>query len=209
MASFFDTAAAKIQKIPSKTRMIGFGIFVLVIVGLFIYFVHIPKTTQITQLKTDIAKLQATVLANDEQIKQLDALKQEVKNLEEKLRLLKEQLPPESEVSGLLRQIQNLVNQSGLSLKLWQPKDRKMDPSGLFEQIPISVQFNGAYHDVGVFLDRVSKLTRIVNMLNMKMGSASMNKGGRMTISVSCTALTFAGVEKKPDAGPPAVKKNK
>lgn len=209
MASLFDTVAVKIQKIPSRTRLIGFGIFVIVIIGLFIYFVHIPKTTQIAQLQADIAKLQATILANDEQIRKLDDLKKEVKGLEEKLRLLKEQLPPESEVSGLLRQIQNLVNQSGLSLKLWQPKDRKKDASGLFEQIPITIQFTGAYHDVGIFLDRVSKLTRIVNMLNMKMGAATMNKGGRMTIKIDCTAMTFAAVEKKPDAAPPAVKKSK
>ena len=70
-------------------------------------------------------------------------LRQEVKNLQEKLRLLKEQLPPGNEVSGLLRQIQNLVNQSGLSLRLWEPKARKKDKSELFEQIPIAVQFTG------------------------------------------------------------------
>lgn len=209
MTNFFDTLAVKIQKVPSKTRMIGFGIFVLLVIGLFIYFVHIPKTTQIAQLNTDIAKLQATIQANDEQIKKLDALKAEVKNLQEKLRLLQEQLPPENEVSGLLRQVQNLVNQSGLSLRHWEPKARKKDKSELFERIPIAVRFTGSYHDIGIFLDRVSKLTRIVNMQNMKMGSPSVGKAGRVTIQVECEAMTFAAVEKKPDAASPAVKKRK
>lgn len=207
MVSFADIAG-RIQKIPSRTRMIGFGIFLLVIIGLFIYFVHIPKTTQIAQLEKDIGGLQIKINANDEKIRKLDDLRKEVKALEEKLRLLTEQLPPGSEVSGLLRQIQNLVSQSGLSLKVWRPNQRKIHATGLYEEIPISIDLTGAYHDVGIFLDRVSKLTRIVNVLNIRMGSATMNKAGQMNIKVSCTALTFAAVEKKADA-PPPVKKSR
>ena len=55
MASFANTIAAKIQKIPTKTRMYGFGGLILVLCGLFIYFFHIPMTTQIKQLDKDIA----------------------------------------------------------------------------------------------------------------------------------------------------------
>jgi type IV pilus assembly protein PilO len=205
MASFAEIAG-RIQKIPSRTRMIGFGVFLLVIIGLFIYFVHIPKTTQIAQLEKDIGGLQAKINANEAKIRKLDDLRKEVKALEEKLRVLTAQLPPESEVSGLLRQIQNLVSRSGLSLKVWRPSKRKTHGSGLYEEIPISIDLTGAYHDVGIFLDRVSKLTRIVNVLNIRMGSAAMNKAGQMDIKVNCTALTFAAVEKKADAVPPAKK---
>ena len=35
----------------------------------------------------------------------------------------------------------------------------------------------GGYHDVGIFFDRVSKMTRIVNMLNLKMGGAIKEQG--------------------------------
>lgn len=206
MVSFADIAG-KIQKIPSRTRLIGFGVFLLVLIGLFIYFVHIPKTTQIAQLVKDIGGLQAKIDENDAKIRKLDDLRKEVKALEEKLRVLTAQLPPESEVSSLLRQIQNLVSRSGLSLKVWRPNQRRAHGSGLYEEIPISINLTGSYHDVGVFLDRVSKLTRIVNVLNISMGSASMNKAGRMDINVSCTALTFAAVEKKADA--PPVKKSR
>ena len=116
--------------------------------------------------------MQTTIRANDEKIKKLAELRAEVKTLEARLKVLTEQLPPGSEVSGLLRQIQNLVSQSGLTLKLWRPDKRKPHPSGLYEEIPINVELVGGYHDVGIFFDRVSKMTRIVNMLNLKMGGA-------------------------------------
>jgi type IV pilus assembly protein PilO len=208
MASFTANIGSQIQKIPTKTRLLGFGALVLVIGVLFIYFVHIPMTTQIKQLDRDISGLQATIKSNDEKIRKLDDLKTEVKTLEGRLLLLTEQLPPGSEVSGLLRQIQNLVSQSGLTLKLWRPDKRSTHSSGLYEEIPINLELNGGYHDLALFFDRVSKLTRIVNMLNLRMSGATMNKAGGMEIKIGCTAMTFAAVEKKLDAVP-AAKKSK
>lgn len=199
--------ASQIQKIPTKTRWIGFAVFVIALFCCFIYFFYIPMNTEINQLEKDINGLHATIRTNDEKIKKLSELRLEVKNLEARLKVLTEQLPPGSEVSGLLRQIQNLVNQSGLTLKVWRPSKRKAHSSGLYEEIPISMDLEGRYHDTGLFFDRVSKLTRIVNMLNLKMSGATRNKSGDMAIKINCTALTFAAVEKKPDAAPTPVKK--
>lgn len=195
-----------IQKIPSKTRVIGFLGFVGMLIVLFIWQVHIPKQTEIKTLQKDIQTIEMAIRENDEKIKKLDELRAEVKSLQAQLKLLTEQLPPETEVSGLLRQIQNLVNQSGLSLRLWKPDKRKRHPSGLYEEIPINLELMGGYHNVGVFFDRVSKLTRIVNMLDLKMGSAKLEKGV-LNIKINCTAMTFAAVEKKVETTTPQAKK--
>ena len=210
MASFINnfasTLAAKIQKIPTKMRLYGFLGFIAVLLILFVWQFHIPMSNQILQLRNEVAGLQATINTNDAKIKKLDELRAEVKTLEARLQILTEQLPPGSEVSGLLRQIQNLVSQSGLTLKLWKPSARKTHASGLYEEIPITIDLTGGYHDAGLFFDRVSKLTRIVNMRNLKMSGATMNKSGGMDIKMNCTAITFAAVEKKADAAPVAKK---
>ena len=139
MASpFVANIASKIQKIPTKARLYGFGGVLLVIGVLFIYFVHIPRTTQIKQLEKKISVLQDTIRSNDEKIKKLDDLRAEVKTREEQLRLLTEQLPPGTEVSSLLAQIQNLVSQSGLSLKLWRPEKRTSARSATSARSPAS-----------------------------------------------------------------------
>jgi type IV pilus assembly protein PilO len=190
----------KIQKIPTKTRAIGFGVFIIILVVAYIFQFQIPMNTKIKQLNTDLAGLQQTIRENENKIKKLDDLRTEVKSLQRRLVILTEQLPPESEVSDLLRQIQGLVNQSGLTLKSWKPSGRKTHASGMYEEIPIAITLTGGYHNTALLFDRIGKLRRIVNVLNIKMGSMKMNKDGIPEITVSCTAMTFSALEKKADA---------
>lgn len=190
----------KIQKIPTKTRVIGFGIFIAILVVAYIFQFQIPMNTRIKQLDTELVGLRDKIRDNDNKIKRLDDLRAEVKSLQGRLVILTEQLPPESEVSDLLRQIQLLVNQSGLALKSWKPSGRKMHASGLYEEIPIAITLAGGYHNTALLFDRIGKLTRIVNILNIKMGSMKMSKDGNPEVTISCTAMTFSAVEKKVDA---------
>jgi len=201
----------KLQKIPTKTRAIAFFAIIILAVVLFIWQVHIPKTNEIRSLEAEITQLQAKIRENDAKIKKLDQLRAEVRSLQERLKVLTEQLPPESEVSGLLRQIQGLVNKAGLSLKLWRPDRRRAHASGMYEEIPIILKLTGGYHNVAMFFDSVSKLTRIVNMLNVKMDQPKLGRSGTMEINIDCTAMTFAAVEKKVDTAnqPTAPKQTK
>jgi type IV pilus assembly protein PilO len=196
MAPFIE----KIQKIPTKTRAIGFGVFIIILVVAYIFQFQIPMNTKIKQLDIALAGLHQTIRENDSKIKKLDDLRAEVKLLQGRLVILTEQLPPESEVSDLLRQIQNLVNQSGLTLKSWKPSGRRAHASGLYEEIPIAIILTGGYHHTALLFDRIGKLTRIVNVMNIKMGSMKMNKDGSPEITISCTAMTFSALEKKVDA---------
>ncbi len=198
MASF--PLLDKIQKVPPKTRLV---VFIAVIVVLLIAYVlqfQIPMNTQINQLRKSITELQTKIKQNDAKIKNLDELKAEVKSLQAKLVILTEQLPPGSEVSGLLRQIQNLVNKSGLVLKLWKPEKRRTHSSGLYEEIPITMVLSGGYHSTATFFDQVGKLTRIVNIVNIKMGGAKVAPSGNIEMDINCTAMTFAAAEKKVEA---------
>lgn len=196
----------KLQKIPTKTRAIVFFALIGVAIVVFIWLVHIPKTAEIKKLDQDIAQLQAKIAANNAKIAKLDELRAEVRSLEARLKVLTEQLPPESEVSGLLRQIQGLVNKAGLTLRLWKPDRRKPHASGLYEEIPISLELVGGYHNVAMFFDSVSKLTRIVNMLNVKMDQAKPGAGNVMDINIKVTAMTFAAMEKKEQPAATATK---
>jgi type IV pilus assembly protein PilO len=197
----------KLQNVPTKTRATMFFGLIGIALVLFIWLVHIPKTNEIKKLDAENTGLQAKIRENDAKIRQLDELKAEVKALQARLLVLTEQLPPESEVSGLLRQIQELVNKAGLSLKFWRPEKRVLHASGLYEEIPISLKLTGSYHSVGMFFDNVSKLTRIVNMLNVKMDQPKIGSNGLMEIAINVTAMTFAAVEKK--AAPPVAKTGK
>jgi type IV pilus assembly protein PilO len=77
----------------------------------------------------------------------------------------------------------------------------------MYEEIPISITLTGGYHNAAALFDRVGKLTRIVNIQNIKMGGAKVARTGAVDIDISCTALTFAAVEKKVEAAPKTGKK--
>jgi len=196
MATLID----KIQAVPPKTRIISFVVLIVIILAVYILQFQIPMKTQIVQLEKTVSDLHGKIQENDNKIKKLDELKTEVKNLQARLVVLTEQLPPESEVSGLLKQIQKLVNQSSLVLKLWKPSSRRAHSSGLYEEIPISLVLSGAYHNTALLFDRIGKLTRIVNIVDIKMSGAKVGKSGEVDIDIKCTAMTFAAVEKKVEA---------
>lgn len=197
----------KIQKISPRTRLIAFGVLIVLIIVVYIIQFQIPMNTRIKELNASLTDLRGKIQANDSKIKKLDELKAEVKSLQERLVVLTEQLPPGSEVSGLLRQIQSLVNKSGLVLKLWKPDKPRTHSSGLYEEIPVSLSLIGGYHNTALLFDRIGKLTRIVNVLNIKMGGAKINKSGNVEMDITCTAMTFAAVEKKIETAPQTAKK--
>jgi type IV pilus assembly protein PilO len=199
----------RIQKISPKTRAIAFGVLIVALLIVDITQFIIPMRAQIEQLEKALSEKQVIIRQNDEKIRNLDALKAEVKTLQQQLRDLTEQLPPESEVSGLLRQIQEKVNQAGLVLKLWKPDKPRDHSSGLYKEIPVTLTLTGGYHSTASFFDRVSKLNRIVNILNIKIGGAKLNSDGSISVDINCTAMTFSAVEKKVETTPTAAKKVK
>lgn len=197
----------KIQKISPRARWFSI-VGVIIVAGIvFVTQAVMPMRDEIEQLEKDLSGLRLKIQQNDDKIKNLDKLKAEVKTLQFQLKELTEQLPPESEVSGLLKQIQERVNQSGLVLKLWKPDKPRDHSSGLYKEIPVTVTLTGAYHSTALFFDRVSKLHRIVNILNIKMSGAKLNNDGSISVDINCTAMTFSALEKKVEATPTAGKK--
>ena len=74
---------------------------------------------------------------------------------------------------------------------------KKEDPSGLYAEIPVDVEVGGGYHTIALFFDSVSKLPRIVNINNIKMGTPKVEKG-RLVIHTAFVATAFAASEAKP-----------
>ena len=61
----------------------------------------------------------------------------------------------------------------------------------------------GNYHEIGVFLDSLSKLARIVNVTNIKMGQARV-ANEKLLINATYIATTFRFV---PEANAPRAAK--
>jgi type IV pilus assembly protein PilO len=70
---------------------------------------------------------------------------------------------------------------------------------------PISLQLEGNYHNLGLFLDRVSKFPRIINIGNMSLTALDRPTASGASMKISATATTFVFVD--PSTAPAATKK--
>jgi type IV pilus assembly protein PilO len=168
---------------------------VIILVAGMVLFVS-PQQKEIKALDAKIDDQNNKIATGQAKAARLDTLKQENEKLLNRLNELKEQLPEEKEISSLLKQISDLSISAGLEIKSWKPGARKMHSSGIVSEIPGAVSASGTYHDFAGFLSSLTKLNRIVNITDIKLGSPTLTKGSA-TLQISFTATTFSSVSEK------------
>jgi type IV pilus assembly protein PilO len=116
----------------------------------------------------------------------LPEFEREIANLQKKLEDLLQILPTEPETGELLKWVKNLTDQSNLDLQRFDPG--ALRPVEFYREFPINMDVVGDYHDLGVFFDRISKYSRIINVDNVQIG---INSSGKGSIHSTFTATTF------------------
>jgi type IV pilus assembly protein PilO len=155
------------------------------------------KGEQIHALGTEIEELNAKIVEGRAIEQKLPEFEQEVANLQRKLGDIQQILPTDTETGDLLRWIKNMTDQSNLGLKAFAPGG--LHPVDFYKEFPIEMDVVGRYHDLGIFLDRVSKYSRIINVDNLRM--TAFQGGGDKTIRASFTATTFVYDDKAAPGG--------
>lgn len=153
-----------------------------------VYFLGIQgMREQIAVLHADIEQLDAKIREGRAIEQKLPEFEREVANLQRKLGDIQQILPTGTETGDLLRWIKNMSDQSNLELKVFAPGN--LVPRDFYKDFPIDMDVVGRYHDLGIFLDRVSKYSRIINVDNLRM--AATPPGSEKTIRATFTATTF------------------
>jgi type IV pilus assembly protein PilO len=106
-------------------------------------------------------------------------------------------LPEEQDVADLLRRVQAMATQSNLEILGFAPK--AVAKKQLHAEWPIGLRLQGNYHDLGSFLERVSKFPRIINVGDIKI-DARPNASDGATVTAECTATTFVLLDPKAEA---------
>jgi type IV pilus assembly protein PilO len=194
-----------LAKLPWYAQVGAFLMLALAGVGVFVWYYELPfredmeaREVQLTALKNDIAKGQATA-------KQLGQFRAEVDDLEGRLGSLRAVLPEEKDAADLLRRMQTVATQSNLTIKSFKPAP--VVTKQLHAEWPIELQLEGTYHNLAIFFDRVGKFTRIVNITGLDVRGKEP-PDANTTIVAQCIATTFVLLEKpvapKPGATPAA-----
>jgi type IV pilus assembly protein PilO len=194
-----------IKTIPLYAKVIIALLPSVIIISLVLFLVINPKLKQIQVLEAKIDKQNNEIAASQAKAAKLEMLKIENERLVARINELKEQLPEEKEISSLLKHVSDMGISAGLEIKSWKPSPKVTHPSGIVYEIPVSVSVEGTYHNLGYFLSSLTRLNRIVNITDMKLGSPKRERSESI-LQVSFKASTFSAIPES-EAAKPAVKK--
>ena len=186
----------KIAQLTKAQRILIFVGTFLLIGGLFFYFVYMPKSTKLEELKINYESLETRLIKAKADASKLAKLRKEYKEAEGKFRLVLQLLPDKKEIPSLLENVSNSGRRSGLEFLLFKPtQEIRRD---FYAEIPVQIQVSGGYHNLAMFFDKVARLSRIVNVSNISMKKAESNSSNKKQTSLktSCTAITYRFVEK-------------
>jgi type IV pilus assembly protein PilO len=176
----------KVEKIKMPIRIAIFVGTLVLLAGLFVYFVYLPKAEEIAKTREEIARLQQKLnqaIVRARALKKFEADYAEVDaQFQEALKLL----PNTKEIPSLLKSITQLGTDSQLEFLLFSPQREK--PQDFFMEIPVSIEVKGTYHNVAVFFDKVGQMERIVNILNVSMTPL---KERSTILTTRCDAVTY------------------
>jgi type IV pilus assembly protein PilO len=198
-----DLNLKNLNNIPWYTQLGIFACFGILIVGLGWYFFISGLSTQITIKQGQLDGLKVEIQRGQAVEQKHQEFQTQNKQLLSKLSTLKIILPEAKQTDQLLRQIQDSALDSGLSIKRFQPM--LVVEKDFFSEWPINLEVEGNYHSLGVFFDKLSKFSRIVNVADLKIVEDKKGSSNH-TITASYTATTFVYNEEK-DAGDPKAQK--
>jgi type IV pilus assembly protein PilO len=172
--------------------LIGCSTFI-VLIGLFVWLSYLPKYEEIDRLKQEYQKAEKRLIEARQNAVKLTEYRNKREEAKEKFEIAKKALPAKQEIPSLLTNISQSGMDSGLEFLLFQPGSER--PHEFYAAIPVSIKVAGSYHSVALFFDKVSKLSRIVNIENIKMKMPR----GKNKLETTCTAVTYKFIEASPE----------
>ena len=177
-----------VNKMPLGHKVGVVAGFVILLSATNWYFFIDPMQTQITQRQGQLRALEDELIQKQSIANNLAQFKHEKEILERRLAQALTELPNEANIDELIRSLAEVGNKSGLTINDIAPQAEQRQ--SFYAAIPVVMAVTGNYHEVGVFLDSISKLARIVNITNIKMNTPKMS-GDKLVVSASYVATTF------------------
>src|SRR5437660_2137197 len=189
-----------VNKMPSGHKVGVVAGFVVLLSATNWYFFIEPMQTQITQRQGALRALEDELIQKQSIANNLAQFKHEKEILERRLAQALTELPNEANIDDLIRSLSEIATKSGLTLNTIDPQAEQR--ASFYASIPIVMSVSGNYHEIGVFLDSLAKLSLIVNVTNIKMSGARM-LNEKVVLNANYVATTFRFLPESAPAGAP------
>lgn len=174
---------------PLAFRLGAIGLIFIVAVGVFAYLIAIKdQKPLLEQAQAEEQSLLGTLEQKSRKAANLEAYKDQLKEMERSFGAMLRQLPNKTEVPNLLVDISQTGLAAGLDEKLFQPTgENKRD---FYAELPIKIRLTGSYHAIGSFVSGIAALPRIVTLHDMQVAPLD-SKGGADRLQLDITAKTY------------------
>lgn len=189
--SFLEDKVAPLN----KNQRIGICLATLIVpVAAFYFLSFSPTTKKINGLESTVKTLQSELDTVKKQAAKLDQFLAEMEVAQLKFKEASLVIPDNKEIPSLLTNISGQATGAGLDITSFVPGAEVA--KDFYAEIPVTIRVDGTYHNVGFFLDAVSKLPRIVNVSSLTLGGAKEVEGEQL-LNANIQLLTYKFLEPK------------
>jgi type IV pilus assembly protein PilO len=186
-----------LTKLPLAGQLGVAFLVAALICGAFYWFSYAEALEQEKTKEAALAVLQKEIRALEATANRLPEFQREVQALEARLETLKRILPPQKEMPDLMRRVQYLAAQSSLAIRGFNPAPTAQ--RDFYVEVPVNLEVEGTFHNLGAFFDRISRMSRLVNIGEVKIKAQSQQVINN-TIAVTAVATTYVYQEPPPVA---------
>lgn len=163
----------------------------LVLVGAVFWFgFYSSQMEELAKAQEKIEDLETKITSERRLAMNLKQFREEVKELDIKLKIALQELPDAREIPELLESVSNLARDSGLEVALFKTKPENM--RDFYAEVPVEVQVAGTFHQITTFFDEVGHLSRIVNINNMDLRDPKIKDNEDLVqVTAGCNTVTY------------------
>jgi type IV pilus assembly protein PilO len=179
----------RIFDMPARQRVLLLVGVVGVVFYAYASLLYWPRGDQIDQKQNQLEALRADRDRKAKLAANLEQAKQAVEELRGALNEAIAQLPDTKEIPDLLSNVSDAGRASGLDVVHF--RQRPEQYRDFYAEVPVEILVRGTYFEVEEFLERVSKLTRIVNVSNIGIKAPANVDSDPVRLETACAATTF------------------
>ncbi len=146
---------------------------IVILTGIVVGAYFLDWSVQLEELETGKkkeAQLKTDYVSKKKQAINLDLHKQQLREIDVAFGALLKRLPNRAQMDALLVDINQAGLGRGLQFELFKPAGAESKKE-FYSEMPIQVRVIGNYHDMGAFASDLGKLSRIVTLSDVKIGT--------------------------------------
>jgi type IV pilus assembly protein PilO len=173
------------------------GIAMYVVLNIYVFK---DIRANIERLETNIDQLEREIEKGRAAKADLPRLEEDIRNYEVELERLRRILPTKKETDNLIKRAKQLTERGRFRLTRFTPGN--FEDRDFFIEWPIRVGLDGTYHELGLFFDRLSRFSRIINVTELTINPIRRSELG-FTIKADFVQRTYIYKEEKPEPETP------